>query len=445
MKSTKKLWWVPYMLLAPSLIFMAIFFAWPMVQSITLALRTDDSVLVIHPEPGSDASIGQLPQSLQVSVLGNQGVPFEPENPLDEPDVWLRLSGADATGAVIEGWGGERRLRVEDETPDVGVVRRSDLELREAPGSLSPIVGVVPEDGEVSILERAELDIWYEISGAAEGSDPVTGWVEGKYIKILTEDESGVTGLIERGDAGEWTVKWIERMIVDRDFVPALRTTVVLLVLILPLQFILAIAMALLLQQRLRGNLIFLYIFAIPLGVSDLAVGIVFLSIFTQNGYLNSLLHGLGLIDAPPVYLSVDSLHWMYIAIVLAEVWRATSIVMVIIVSGLQNIPMETLEAAELFGAGFWQRLRYVILPLLRPSIQVALILRTILAFQVFAVVVAIAGRGLTVMANETYRWYRELQNPHVAAAYALLILTLSMVTAVFYLRAVRTQEEQAA
>ncbi|MCZ7545490.1 MAG: ABC transporter permease subunit [Anaerolineae bacterium] len=96
-------------------------------------------------------------------------------------------------------------------------------------------------------------------------------------------------------------------------------------------------------------------------------------------------------------------------------------------------------------GAGFWQRLRYVILPLLRPSIQVALILRTILAFQVFAVVVAIAGRGLTVMANETYRWYRELQNPHVAAAYALLILTLSMVTAVFYLRAVRTQEEQAA
>jgi multiple sugar transport system permease protein len=173
-------------------------------------------------------------------------------------------------------------------------------------------------------------------------------------------------------------------------------------------------------------------------------VGIVWYSVFTQSGYLNSLLYGLGLVETPGVFLSVNTRHWMILAIVLAEVWRATSIVMVIVVSGLQAIPLETLEAAELFGAGLWQRLRHVILPLLKPSLQVALILRTILAFQVFGVVIAIAGRGMTVLSNEAYRWYRELNNPHVAGAYAGFILLVSMFTAVFYLRIVRTQEEAA-
>ena len=71
------------------------------------------------------------------------------------------------------------------------------------------------------------------------------------------------------------------------------------------------------------------------------------------------------------------------------------------------------------------------------------LILRTILAFQVFAVVIVLSGRDvITVLANETYRQYYDLQNFNVAAAYASFILLLSMVSSLFYLRAVRTQEE---
>ena len=127
----------------------------------------------------------------------------------------------------------------------------------------------------------------------------------------------------------------------------------------------------------------------------------------------------------------------------LAELWRATSIVMVILVSGLQAIPDETLEAAELFGASYWQRVRHVMLPLLRPSIQVALILRTILALQVFAVVIALSGGDVvTVLANETFRQYFQLRNNNVASAYALFVLLLSIASAVFYLRAVRSESE---
>jgi len=79
---------------------------------------------------------------------------------------------------------------------------------------------------------------------------------------------------------------------------------------------------------------------------------------------------------------------------------------------------------------------------LLKPSIQVALILRTILAFQVFAVVIALSGGDVvTVLANEAFRQYK-LNNDNVASAYALLILALSIGSAFFYLRAVRNESE---
>jgi len=101
-------------------------------------------------------------------------------------------------------------------------------------------------------------------------------------------------------------------------------------------------------------------------------------------------------------------------------------------------------EAAEVFGATAWQRTRYVTLPLLRPSLQVALILRTILAFQVFAVVIALAGRNLPVLAGEAYSWYGDNHNVGVAAGYSLLIMVFSLVNTGIYLRALRVQDEQA-
>jgi multiple sugar transport system permease protein len=241
---------------------------------------------------------------------------------------------------------------------------------------------------------------------------------------------------------GQWTLAHIQRMVQDVAFDDALRTTLILIVAILPLQFTLALIMALLVQARLRGAGLFLYVFAIPLGISDLAAGIIWFSIFTERGYLNSILHGLGLLDKPFIFLNYQTPGWLFLAVVLAEVWRATAIIMVILVAGLQSIPRDYLEAAEVFGAGLFDKVRRVILPLLRPSLQVALILRTILAFQVFAVVLALAGRGMSVLASEAYRWYNAYRNPNVAAAYAALIMLLSIATTVLYLRALYTREE---
>lgn len=244
-----------------------------------------------------------------------------------------------------------------------------------------------------------------------------------------------------QNSAGSFTTANVQQMAGDTAFRPAIRNTLLLILFIVPVQLVLALAMALLLQTGLRGTGFFLYIWSIPLAISDLAAGIVWLAIFSDTGYLNSLFAGLGLQRFS--FLSYEHPVTMFLAVVIAETWRATSLVMVILVAGVQVIPKDYGEAAEVFGATFWQRLRYVTLPLLRPSLQVALILRTILAFQVFAVVIALVGRNLPVLAGEAYYWYGSYQNANIAAAYALLIMLFSLLNTGIYLRALRVREEQ--
>jgi multiple sugar transport system permease protein len=233
---------------------------------------------------------------------------------------------------------------------------------------------------------------------------------------------------------------YLRRMEADPNFWPAVRYTALLIVVLIPVQFAFALTMALLLRERPRFAGVYFYLWVVPLAISDLAAGLVWLSIFTDRGYLNSVLDLLGL--GTYSWLQFDHPATMFIAVVLAELWRATSLVLVIVVAGLQGIPKDYDEAAAVFGATYWQRLRHVLLPQLRPSLQVAVILRTILALQTFAVAQALTGRNLPLLVGETYRWYNVLLNPNVAAALALVILAVSLLAAVGYLRLLREHPE---
>lgn len=245
--------------------------------------------------------------------------------------------------------------------------------------------------------------------------------------------------------AGNFSLASVQRMLSDANFRNAVLTTLALVVLVLPVQFVLAMSMALVVNARLKGSGLWLYVFALPLGISELAAGIVWVSIFTQTGWLNTILEGLGVIDRPIIWQSSETAWLLIVTIVIAEAWRATSIIMIILVAGLQSIPPEYLEAAEVYGATTWQKVRRVVLPMLRPSLQVALILRAILAFQVFATVIALAGSGLKVLAGEAQRWATDIDNDNVAAAYAGLILVLSIGSTLLFLFLLPSREEQQA
>jgi multiple sugar transport system permease protein len=249
-------------------------------------------------------------------------------------------------------------------------------------------------------------------------------------------------GLALRDEDG-WTFSAVDTMVHDADFSKAMSFTFILIVVIVPIQFVLAFGMALLLNARLRGAGFFLYVFLLPLAVSDLAAGIAWSSIFTERGYLNTIIEGVGLREQSFIWLDPTN-KWQQAGVVaVAEIWRSTTFMMIILFAGLQAIPRDYVEAAEVFGAGFFQRVRHVIMPMLKPSIQVALLLRLIFAFEVFAVVIALTGTGATVLAAEAYEWQATNQNEHVAAAYSVVILALSLAAAAVVLIVLRTPKER--
>lgn len=241
---------------------------------------------------------------------------------------------------------------------------------------------------------------------------------------------------------GQWTFENFRTMADDINFGLSFWNTLILVLIVVPLQIAIALTMAMMLTKIRAGRDLVLYVWTIPLGISDLAAGVVWLALLSERGYINTALSALGLLDGPTLWLSYETPVALFVAVILAEVWRATAIVMVILVAGVQLIPKEYNEAAEIFGASAWQRFIKITLPLLKPSLQTALILRTLLAFEVFAVVVALGGRDLPVLMGEAFLWQFDYRDSGVASAYAVLILLISIAFTLVYLRVLRVKEE---
>lgn len=147
------------------------------------------------------------------------------------------------------------------------------------------------------------------------------------------------------------------RMVGDLNFATALRNTLLLTAVVVPIQIAMAILMAVMVQKLDAGRDIVLWIWTIPLAVSDLAAGLAWYAILQNSGYLNSALQALGIIADKTNWLTYETPLTLFAAIAVAEIWRATAIVLIIIVAGLQLIPRDYAEAAEVFGATPWTQI----------------------------------------------------------------------------------------
>ncbi|MDG1281474.1 MAG: sugar ABC transporter permease [Pseudorhodobacter sp.] len=240
------------------------------------------------------------------------------------------------------------------------------------------------------------------------------------------------------GSQEGWSLENFREVVDYWKFPISLRNTLLLAAAVVPVQLALALLMATMVSKMQKGRDLILYIWTIPLGISDLAAGIIWLAIFEQSGFLNSMLNGLGVIDKPVNFLTYQHPGVVFLAIALAEIWRATAIMLVILVAGIGLIPKEYYEAADVFGASKWKQFTRITLPMLRPSLQTALVLRVILAFEIFAVVAALGGTLFPVLMGETYAYQFDLLNSGAAAAMALIILGISIGFTLIILRILR-------
>jgi trehalose transport system permease protein len=142
----------------------------------------------------------------------------------------------------------------------------------------------------------------------------------------------------------------------------------------------------------------------------------------------------LGLIDVP-VYWTESGIRGM-LAIAVADMWKVTPIVVLLLLAGLEAIPGDVYEAADVDGASGWETFRSITLPLLMPSITMALIVRAIDAFRIFDVVMVMASRSIPVMSTFVYINYFDFQDPYSASAAAtiLLLMIVAFIAAYFLL-----------
>jgi ABC-type sugar transport system permease subunit len=183
-------------------------------------------------------------------------------------------------------------------------------------------------------------------------------------------------------------------MIGDRNFWQSVRVTLVYTVLAVPLYQVAGLALALLLNQRVRGMYLFRTILFLPSVLSGVAVAALWVSLLNPDlGVVNQVLRAVG-VDDPPRWLASPS--WAVPAIVLMGLWGVGGGA-IIYLAGLQNIPPALYNAARIDGAGRWQTFRNITLPLLTPTLLFTLLIGLIEAFQVFDTAFVLGGsRGGT-------------------------------------------------
>ena len=242
------------------------------------------------------------------------------------------------------------------------------------------------------------------------------------------------------GPGGGFSLENLHYFLYESRFREALLVTSLLVATVIPIEVVLALLLSLLFYRSFRGRDAALYIVILPLVISDVAAGLIWYAMLTPNGFLNKLLISLGLRSEPFYVFGYQYRAREFLAVVATEVWRSTAIVFVILFAGLQMVTRDLIEAAEVFGANWLQKLRHIIYPMLKPSLQAALIIRTLFAFQVFADVWILAGRDLPVLAGEAYYELAELRHEGVAALYALVIAAISLGLGALYVKLFRAR-----
>ncbi|HXI22022.1 MAG TPA: sugar ABC transporter permease [Gemmatimonadales bacterium] len=158
------------------------------------------------------------------------------------------------------------------------------------------------------------------------------------------------------------------------------------------LETLLGLALALVMHQAFRGRGLVRAAILVPWAIPTVVSALLWRFMFDgQSGVANRVLLALGL-HRPIIWFVHPATAW--IPVILADVWKTTPFVALLLLAGLQQIDRSLYEAARIDGAGAWGRFRFITLPLLRPALLVALIFRTLDAFRVFDLVYVLTGGG---------------------------------------------------
>ena len=241
-----------------------------------------------------------------------------------------------------------------------------------------------------------------------------------------------------------WGFGNFARLATDKFFLTAMAHTFVYAVAALTCEFLLGLGLALLLNKEIRGRGLFRLSLLVPMMLPSVVVGVVWRLMLNPNfGAVNGTLKQFG--------VNTENLTWTasprlaMLSVIAVDVWQWTPFVFLVLLAGLQAIPQEPYEAALIDGSSRWQTFWHVTLPLLKPSILIVLLLRTMDLLRVFDQIFILTEGG-PGFATETislyiYRTAFRFFDFGYAAAMSFVLLALTNVISAIYIRFLQTKE----
>ena len=211
--------------------------------------------------------------------------------------------------------------------------------------------------------------------------------------------------------------------------------TFIFTVISVPIELVLGLGFALLLNEEFRGRTTFRSVLIVPYAMLTISNGIVWDYILDPTyGVLNTILQRWGLISNYQDWLGspTGAMGW----VIAADVWKTTPFITIILLASLQAFPSNMYRAAEVDGAGILRRFLYITLPMLRPAILVALVLRTLGAFRVYDLVYVLTGGGPANATNvlSYYVYEQAFLDFHIGYASAVAYLTTLVMVVIILL-----------
>jgi len=235
----------------------------------------------------------------------------------------------------------------------------------------------------------------------------------------------------------QWTYVGLDNFnfIASAPVVPAaFRNTLIFVVVVVIVETALGLLLALAVSRVIRFTRFYRAVFMVPILIPPVAIGVIWRLMYDYNyGIINQLLALIGITG--PVWTGDPKLA--LISVMIVDIWHWTSFLFLILLAGVESLPQELIEAAKVDGASEIQVYRHILLPLLRPTIIVALMLRTILAFKVFDQIFLLTnggpGTATQVISLYIYKVFFEQFRLGYGALLALITALIVSIFVVFY------------
>jgi multiple sugar transport system permease protein len=226
------------------------------------------------------------------------------------------------------------------------------------------------------------------------------------------------------------------KALTSSEFLSAAARTAIYTVIVVTFEFVLGLATALLFNALGDRARIFRTVFLYPLMIAPVVAGLLWRFLLIDNfGIVGALLARLGILNDPNQIGWLSNPNIVLFSVAIPDIWLTTSFMTLVLFAGLQNLPADVIEAARIDGVGGWRLLTRIMLPLLRPVIAVALIVRGVDAAKAFDVILIQTNGGpeqaSTTLSLLIYQTMARFGEPGLASAMSVIYLLVMLIVAV--------------